>query len=65
MPKNAVLSPVLFNVLMQDLVRIIEIEYLAFAEDLAVFYSDKDPQVVVDKLKLAMMERITWCNRWG
>ena len=41
-PQGAVLSPILFNVLMSDLVKVYGVRFLEFADDLAIFFSSYD-----------------------
>ena len=49
-PQGAVLSPVLFNILMSDLVKIYGVQYLEFADDLAIMYAAVDQRQVVAKV---------------
>ena len=50
-PQGAVLSPVLFNILMSDIVKIYEVQYLEFADDLAIMYAAEDQRQEVAKVQ--------------
>ena len=64
-PQGTVLSPVLFNILMSDLVKIYGVQYLEFADDLAIVYTAVDQRHVVQEMQQALREIIEWSDRWG
>lgn len=64
-PQGAVLSPTLFNILLSDLAKIPEVNYSEFADDLALYYSGNDVQLVVNKVQEALSAVNDWANTWG
>ena len=63
--QGAILSPFLFNVLLNDLSKIYGVRYLEYADEVAIFYSAVDQGLVVHKLEQSMQQLIEWCKQWG
>ena len=64
-PQGGVLSPLLFNVLMSDLPKNEGIEYLEFADDIAIYSSGYDPNEVTQNLEKALEKLQDWVAKWG
>ena len=64
-PQGAVLSPILFNVLLGDITRVQGVQYFEFADDVAISYSGSNQEAVVAKIEAALIEIVEWAGRWG
>jgi hypothetical protein len=65
LPQGAIISPVLFNILMQDLPQREGISYYIFADDVALYCSGPNLPAIVDQLQLALSEIEQWMALWG
>lgn len=63
-PQGAVLSPILYNIFMSDLVMIDGIEYYLFADDTGFVAFDKNPKLIIEKLQSAQDALEGYQRRW-
>ena len=62
-PQGAVISPILFNILMYDIEKQNNIYYSEYADDVAIFSVDQDVHRLVDNMQQAVDSFVQWCNR--
>ena len=64
-PQGGVLSPLLFNILISDIPKIEGIQYSEFADDIAIYCSGNEYDVVISKIEMALDKINNWLLRWG
>ena len=64
-PQGAVLSPILFNIMLHDLPTQEDIQVYVFADDITIACSDTDPKIVQRKLQGYTDQLIHWTTKWG
>ena len=64
-PQGGVLSPLLFNILMSDLPKVDGVEFLEFADDIAIFSTGFDPNRVRENLEVGLKKLKDWTEKWG
>ena len=64
-PQGAVLSPLLFNMMMRDIPKLAGINYSEFADDIALYITGSNLSELSQKMQRAISELIEWTNCWG
>ena len=64
LPQGSSLSCTLFNIFINDLAKYLEVPKALFADDLAIWITDKYPIIAKRKLNRAMLTITTYCNLW-
>ena len=64
-PQGAVLSPLLFNLMMTDMPEDDDIQLYVYADDVTLSCSGCNVQLIKDKLQTYLNRFDEWCNRWG
>ena len=64
-PQGGVLSPLLFNILISDIPNVEGVQYSEFADDIAIYCSGNDYELVVSKIERALDEINSWVLKWG
>ena len=64
-PQGAVLSPLLFNVMMSDMPEVEDVKLFVYADDIAVCSSAKNVQEVKRRVEDYIKKFIKWTDEWG
>ena len=64
-PQGAVLSPILFNIMLHDLPSQEGINVYVFADDITIACSDTNPDMVQRKLQKYTDQLKIWTTKWG
>lgn len=63
-PQGAVLSPLLFNVMLHDLPQMPHVDTYIFADDITFSSTDSNLQIVQDRLQQYCSTLENWCTDW-
>ena len=64
-PQGSSLSPLLFTIMLNDLkINVSEVKLSCYADDIAIWYSNNDLELVRRKLQKALHEFEIWCWQW-
>lgn len=64
-PQGATLSPLLFNIMMNDFPSSPHVHNLIFADDITIVSRDANPQTVQLNLQKQLDKISNWCQEWG
>lgn len=64
-PQGSVISPLLFNVLMSDIDKEVDVSYSEYADDVAIYASDCNTDRLIEKMQQAINKFLQWTNKWG
>ena len=64
-PQGAILSPLLFNVLLSDLPQSKNVFYGEYADDIVMYTSNRDFNKTIEQLQQAVDAFTKWCKMWG
>ena len=64
-PQGAVLSPILFNIMMQDIPQMENISTHIFADDVTVTTSGVNMKAAKQQLQIYLKKLEKWCDEWG
>ena len=68
LPQGSVISPTLFNLFTADLlkdIQFLDFDYSKYADDIAVWVSDKDTTSCITKIQKVLSFIESWSNLWG
>ena len=65
LPQGAVLSPILFNVMLYDLPSVEGVKILSYADDISVICSSKTLEAARALMQRALDQLTEWFTRWG
>ena len=64
-PQGAILSPLLFNVMMRDLPSVLGVHTADYADDVAFFSYGPDLVITTDKIQTQLNKFFEWTKMWG
>ena len=64
-PQSSILSPLLFNVLMSDLPSAESVQMSVYADDLALFSVNRNPEAAWNNIQRHILNLNNWANKWG
>ena len=64
-PQGAILSPLLFNVMMRDLPSVLGVHTADYADDVAFFSYGPDLGITTDKIQTQLNKFFEWTKMWG
>ena len=64
-PQGSVLSPTLFNLMLQDIPTNDDVQMYIYADDITFSCSNKDPLAAQNTLQNYLNEFLTWTKEWG
>ena len=64
-PQGSALSPLLFNIMMNDIPKEEDVYYSEYADDVAVYCKGKSIDTVKEKIQLAINSFHKWTKMWG
>jgi len=64
-PQGAILSPLLFNVMMRDLPSLPGVSTADYADDVTFFTSSPDMNTATNRLELQLSQFFEWAQSWG
>ena len=65
LPQGAVLSPLLFNLMVSDFPREEEVKVFMYADDVTITYIHDDPIQAKEIMENYIRKLDTWCKQWG
>ena len=64
-PQGAILSPLLFNLMMIDIPQSEHVQLYIYADDITASCSGRDPHLVVQRLQSYLNDITKWADKWG
>ena len=64
-PQGAILSPILFNIMVSDIVKVYGVQYSEYADDIAIYFTCRNQRQAVEKVNEALDELQRWAEFWG
>ena len=64
-PQGAILSPLLFNIMLRDIPKVDGVTYSEYADDIAIYSTGINRALLISKLQEAINRFVEWANAWG
>ena len=66
-PQGSVISPTLFNIVLQDLVNVIptNVSVAIFADDITIWSTHKEPEIATNRVQESLDKIYQWSEKWG